>query len=104
MPISPSARKAQRVSLRKQVLNRPVRSLVRTEVNKAQDAILKSDVGSAEVAVAGAVKSLDKAAQKGVIHPSNAARHKSRLVREFNRMKAAAPQEKEEGAPEVTDR
>ena len=104
MPISPSAQKAQRVSLRKQIVNRPTRSLVRTEVNKAKDAILKGDIGAAEVAVVRAVKSLDKAAQKGVIHPNNTARRKSRLVKEFNRMKAAAPPEKEEDTPEVTDR
>jgi small subunit ribosomal protein S20 len=37
-----------------------------------------------------AIKALDKAAQKGVIHANNAARRKSRLVKALNKAKAAA--------------
>lgn len=90
VPVTQSARKAQRVSLRKQNYNKPIRSMARTRVNKARGLIFEDDVELAEAAVVQAVRSLDKAAQKGVIHPNNAARRKSRLVKEFNRMKAAA--------------
>lgn len=91
MPISASARKAQRVSLKKREFNKPIRSQLKTDVKKAEDILLKSDVSSAEIAVKQAVKSLDKAARKGIIHSNNAARHKSQLMRNLNRVKAAAP-------------
>jgi small subunit ribosomal protein S20 len=37
-----------------------------------------------------AVKALDKAAQKGIIHRNNAARRKSRLMKALNKARAAA--------------
>jgi small subunit ribosomal protein S20 len=43
----------------------------------------------AEQALQAAVSSLDKAAQKGVIHKNNAARRKSRLATAVNKAKAA---------------
>lgn len=89
MPIAQSARKARRVSFRKQNYNKPIRSMARTSVNKARDLIFKGDAELAEAAVVQAVRSLDKAAQKGVIHPNNAARRKSRLMKKLNRMKTA---------------
>jgi small subunit ribosomal protein S20 len=39
--------------------------------------------------VAVAITSLDKAAEKGVIHPNNAARRKSRLMKKLNEAQAA---------------
>ena len=39
-------------------------------------------------AVAVAINSLDSAAEKGVIHPNNAARRKSRLVKKLNQAQA----------------
>jgi len=36
-----------------------------------------------------AVKALDKAAKKGIIHKNNAARRKSRLMRRFNEAEKA---------------
>ena len=35
-----------------------------------------------------AIKALDKAAAKGIIHPNNAARRKSRLMARLNRLDA----------------
>jgi small subunit ribosomal protein S20 len=43
----------------------------------------------AEQAFQAAVSSLDKAAQKGVIHRNNAARRKSRLAMALNKARAA---------------
>ena len=45
---------------------------------------------SAQAATAKASSALDKAAIKGVIHPNNAARRKSRLMKKLNQAKAAA--------------
>jgi small subunit ribosomal protein S20 len=41
--------------------------------------------------VAEAVVSLDKAAEKGIIHANNAARRKSRLMKKLNEALAPAP-------------
>ena len=103
MPISASARKAQRVSLRKKEINKPIRSQLRSDEKKAKDAILRGDANSAEAAVRQAAKSLDKAAKKGLIHSKNAANHKSRLMKGLNRMKASAPAIKEPVTVDTAD-
>jgi len=43
--------------------------------------------------VVAAVSSLDTAAEKGVIHPNNAARRKLRLMKKLNEMQGLIPQE-----------
>jgi small subunit ribosomal protein S20 len=42
------------------------------------------NIPSAEMQVVEAVRALDKAASKGVIHRNNAARRKSRLMKKLN--------------------
>jgi small subunit ribosomal protein S20 len=44
----------------------------------------------AREAVQVAVSALDKAAAKGIIHKNNAARRKSRLMRQLNQIERAA--------------
>jgi small subunit ribosomal protein S20 len=43
--------------------------------------------------VVTAISSLDKAAEKGVIHSNNAARRKSRLMKKLNKAQPEAPSE-----------
>ena len=62
--------------------NRSVKSLVKTQITKARSAIAFDE--NAELAVRTAVRELDRAAKKGVIHPNNAARRKSRLMKQLN--------------------
>jgi len=62
--------------------NRSVKSLVKTQITKARNAIAFDE--NAELAVRAAVRELDRAAKKGVIHPNNAARRKSRLMKQLN--------------------
>jgi small subunit ribosomal protein S20 len=57
------------------VRNRAQRSALRTALKKAE-----APGASAEVKLV-ATKLLDRAARKGLIHPNNAARNKSRLDR-----------------------
>jgi small subunit ribosomal protein S20 len=61
--------------------NKAVKSEVKTRVKTAVKAI-GSD--TADDAVRLAVKKIDKAAAKGVIHPNQAARRKSRLMSKVN--------------------
>ena len=79
-----SAQKAARVAQRKEERNKPIRSSVKTYVTKARKLILENDLDAAQGAVKQATTALDKAAQKGVIHPNNAARRKSRLMKSIN--------------------
>ncbi|HVB04650.1 MAG TPA: 30S ribosomal protein S20 [Acidimicrobiales bacterium] len=69
--------------------NKAVRSELRTRTKNALGAIeaAAEDVGEL---VQAAAKRIDKAATKGVIHPNQAARRKSRLMRHANAAKAAA--------------
>lgn len=62
--------------------NKAVRSELRT---RAKSAIRAAEVGADDMAerLRLAVKRIDKAAAQGVIHPNQAARRKSRLVRQF---------------------
>jgi len=80
-----SARKAARVAERRKKRNKPIRSAAKTYVSRADKLIQSGDFDAARLAVIEAQKALDKAAQKGVIHPNNAARRKSRLMRRLNK-------------------
>ena len=79
----PSERSARVAEKRKQ-RNRPIRVATRTYVKKAQDTIATGDMEAATESTQQAIKVLDKAAQKGVIHRNNAARRKSRLMAKLN--------------------
>lgn len=85
-----SAQKSAKVAERNAQRNRPVRSSVKTAVTKARKLILQKDLDAAQVAVKDAAQALDKAAQKGVLHPNNAARRKSRLMKQLNQALAAS--------------
>jgi small subunit ribosomal protein S20 len=61
-----------------------VKSATKTAVKKANEAILSGDITLAREAVRTAIITLDKAAQKGVLHPNNSSRHKSRLLIKYN--------------------
>ena len=81
MANSRSARKQIRASERKRDRNRAVRTSVRTYVGKARRAVLEQPEGvSVEEALLAAVRALDRAAEKGIIHRNNARRRKSRLT------------------------
>jgi small subunit ribosomal protein S20 len=83
-----SAQKQARTTQRKRLRNKSVRSQTKTMVKKAEELIFSGQVKQAEGEVVAAVSSLDKAAEKGIIHPNNAARRKSRLMKKLNQAKA----------------
>lgn len=80
------AEKTARVQQRKRNINRKVRSSTRSAERFAQKMLTQENIDNAKSAVQQAVISLDKAAQKGIIHPNNAARHKSHLVQKLNKL------------------
>lgn len=85
-----SALKRIRSSRRKAERNRCVRSTTRTCIKKARLLIDQGNFEEARVAVNQAVRALDKAAEKGIIHRNNAARRKSRLMQYLNKALAAS--------------
>ena len=86
MPNNASAEKRMRQEQKRRAHNRSVKSIVRTQITKARQAITGTTVSGedAEAAVRAAVSELDRAAKKGVIHRNNAARRKSRLMKQLN--------------------
>lgn len=92
MPNTKSAAKAARQSERRRQRNRPIRTAARTYVRKARLAIAGGAVDEATEAVIAAQANLDSAASKGVIHKRNAARRKSRLMKQLNKLQAGAAQ------------
>jgi len=89
LPITKSAKKQVRKDEKRQLHNRSIRSMCRTNVVKAGRLIASGELEEAREAVTVAISSLDKAAEKGVIHPNNAARRKARLVKKLNQALAS---------------
>jgi len=82
-----SAIKRNRQNEKRRVRNRIFRGRARTYVKKARVAIEEGQVEGAQEATLEAIRALDKAAQKGIIHKNNAARRKSRLMRSLAALK-----------------
>ena len=91
MPQTKSAKKEMRASRKRQQGNKSVRSRCKSRVTKAEKLIFSGELESGREAVTEAISSLDRAAEKGVIHANNAARRKSRLVKKLNQ--AQSPKE-----------
>ena len=90
MANSRSARKRIRQTERKHVRNRTIRSAVRTKVAKARRSLLDvAEEVNPQEDVQAAIRALDRAAEKGVLHRNNAQRRKSRLATMAARLASA---------------
>ena len=99
---SKSAQKQVRVASRRQQRNKSLRSEIKTGITRAEKLIFIGDLEEAKKAVTAAVSSLDKAANKHVIHGNNAARRKSRLLKKLNQaLASASPVPEPEPEPET---
>ena len=83
------------------IRNKSARSAVRTYVKKATSAVAGSVQDAAEV-VREAVRALDIAAQKGIVHPNAAARRKSRLMGRLHQL-SLGPSEPPKAAPSKSE-
>ena len=90
MPVSKSVQKQVRVAERRRLRNKSVRSRCKTNIIKVERLIFSGELEAAQGAVVAAISALDKAAEKGVIHPNNAARRKSRLLKKLNEAQASS--------------
>lgn len=87
MPNIKSAKKRVRVIATKTLINKSAAAELKTDIKKAVLAVENGDENKAET-VKAAVKKIDKAAAKGILHKNNAARKKSALTSKLNAAKA----------------
>jgi small subunit ribosomal protein S20 len=78
---SSSAKKRIRQNARRRVRNILVRTRARSRVRAARQAVEAGEAAMSKQAVEAAIRELDRAAAKGVIHANNASRRKQRLQR-----------------------
>jgi len=102
LPSGKSAQKQVRVTEKRRARNKSVRSQAKTNITKAERLIFLGELETAREAVVAAISSLDKAAEKGIIHPNNVSRRKSRLMKKLNEAQALPPAETESTESEET--
>lgn len=83
MPNIKSAKKRVKVIATKTQRNKAVNSNLKTTIKKAEAALASSSDDKA-AAVTLAIKKIDQAAAKGLLHKNTAARKKSRLTVKLN--------------------
>ena len=82
-----SSAKRVLVSQKAAAKNKAARSLLRTNIKKFDAAVSEGNVEAAEAAFKTAVKTVDRAATKNLIHDNKAARRKSVMANKLNAMK-----------------
>lgn len=85
-----SAIKRNKQNDKKRIRNRVFRGKARTLVQKARTLSVSGTTDEAQTAVQTAIQALDRAAQKGIIHKNNAARRKSRLMKQLAKQSESA--------------
>ncbi|MDD5952029.1 MAG: 30S ribosomal protein S20 [Oscillospiraceae bacterium] len=83
MPNIKSAKKRVKVIATKTERNKAINSALKTDIKKANVAIETNADNKAE-AVRVAIKAIDKATAKGILHKNTAARKKSSLAKKLN--------------------
>lgn len=81
MANSPTAIKRIRVNEKKRLQNQAFRSDMRTAIKRVEQAVLNNDVETAQQLLPLAIKKIDKAVQKGIIHKNNGNRRKSNITK-----------------------
>ena len=84
MPNIKSAIKRVKVTEKKNLRNRIVKSKVKTAVKKFDAAVAEGNKEAAQSTFKVAVKAIDKAAGKNLIHKNNAANKKSKMAGKLN--------------------
>lgn len=79
-----SAIKRNKQNEKRRLRNRVYAGAARTHVKKARAAIESGELEDARQVTQKAIRALDKAAEKGILHKNNAARRKSRLMKRLS--------------------
>jgi small subunit ribosomal protein S20 len=94
--------KRNRQNDKRRLRNRVTRGEARTAVKNTRLAIEAQDGEASKKALLLAIRSLDRAAEKGVIHKNNAARRKSRLIKAYAGMQPLPAMAEESQVAPVT--
>ena len=86
MPNIKSAKKRVKVISVKTLQNKMFKNSLRTTVKKFNLAVESGDKAAAEAAYKDAVKKIDQAAARGILHKNNAAHKKSQFTLKLNNM------------------
>ena len=84
------AKKAGRQQAKRALRTKGDKTETRTAIAKAMAAMEGDDTAEAETAVRDALKTMDRAVQKGILHKNNVNRRKGRIATRLNKMKAAS--------------
>lgn len=94
-----SSKKDIRRIAKRTAANKSMRTSLKTYVKRVREAMATGDAATIATAVTLAQKNLDKAAKRGVIHPNQAARRKSRIMTQAAVAAKAGPAETPVEAP-----
>ncbi len=86
MPNIKSAKKRVLVNETKAIQNKAARSALKTTLKKFDAAVAEGNRSEADGAYKVAVKAVDKAVAKGLLHKNNAANKKSSLTIKLNKL------------------
>ena len=84
--------KRNRQNNKRRLRNRVYRGAARTAVKNARSAMSDGNAENTQIALREAIRQLDRAEAKGVLHKNNAARRKSRLMKAFAKMEPVPAQ------------
>lgn len=86
MPNIKSAKKRVLVNKTKATQNKAAKSALKTDLKKFEASVAEGNRSEADVAYKVAVKAVDKAAAKGLLHKNNAANKKSNMTLKLNKL------------------
>lgn len=86
MPNHKSAAKRVRQNKKRRERNRAIRSALRTQIKKLRAAIAAGNKDLCLELLNPTISKIDKAVSKGVLHKNTAARYKSRLTTQINKL------------------
>jgi small subunit ribosomal protein S20 len=81
-----SQMKRNRQNEKRRLANRSLRSELKTRIKSVETAVEAGDINAAETALRHAQKRIDMAASKGLLKKNTAARRKSRLAKQVQRL------------------
>jgi small subunit ribosomal protein S20 len=84
LPNIKSAEKRVRQNVKRELRNRRTKSMLKTSIRRFEESLQSGNMDEAKVTLNAAVRQIDRAATRGVVHKNTAARKKSRLSRIFS--------------------
>ena len=86
LPNIKSAKKRVLVNQTKAMQNKVAKSALKTDIKKFEAAVAEGNRSEADVAYKVAVKAVDRAAAKGLVHKNKAANKKSAMTLKLNKL------------------